>query len=168
MPHDYTPHDSGEPRQITPEGPADVFETMARAMFNAGLSWKVVQNKWPGLCDAFEGFAPSAVAGFDGERIAAILARSDVISSSAKVTGVVENAKTFLALTEAHGSVLAWLREMEDYWAREKALKKRFKWIGDFGAYWMLYTLGEPVPHYAEWCRIKGKPVPAGLSSPSE
>ncbi|MGF1469862.1 MAG: DNA-3-methyladenine glycosylase I [Sandaracinaceae bacterium] len=163
MPHDYAPHPTGEPRQIEAETSRDVFETLARAVFNAGLSWRVVDRKWPAICEAFEGFEPAAVARYDEESIQRILGRDDVIRSKNKVRGIVKNAATFVDLEDEHGSVLGWLRSMDDYWAREKALTKRFKWLGDFGAFWMLYTLKEPVPPYADWCRAKGKPVPEAL-----
>jgi len=163
MAHDFTPHETGEPVQIDPKTPADVFETLARAVFNAGLSWKVVQSKWPAIADAFADFDPARVAAFDADDIARILDRDDVIRSKNKVRGIVTNAATFEAIRTEHGGVLEWLDTLDDYWAREKALTKRFKWVGDFGAYWMLYTLRQPVPDYAEWCRIKGKPIPESL-----
>jgi len=166
MPHDYAPHPTGEPRKIEVEGPSDVFETLGRAVFNAGLSWKVVDRKWPAICEAFAGFDPERVAAYEEATIEGILERPDVIRSGNKIRGLVRNAEAFMELEASEdGGFLGWLRRMDDYWAREKALTKRFKWLGDFGAYWMLYTLDEPVPHYAEWCTVKGKPIPAGLEA---
>ena len=164
MPHDYTPHESGEPRQIDATGDQDVFETLTRAAFQSGLSWQVVGRKWAGIADAFANFDVATVAAWDAEQIGAVLERDDVIRSKQKVAGTVKNAATLLAIAEEHGDFFTWVRGLEDYWAREKAITKRFKWVGEFGAYWVLYTLKEPVPHYAEWCRAKGRPVPAGLA----
>ena len=35
---------------------------MAQCIFNAGFNWKVVEAKWPGFEEAFEGFDPGRVA----------------------------------------------------------------------------------------------------------
>ena len=36
---------------------------LSKAVFRAGMSWSVVEAKWPGISAAFHGFDPKAVAG---------------------------------------------------------------------------------------------------------
>ncbi|MEX0300596.1 MAG: 3-methyladenine DNA glycosylase, partial [Kordiimonas sp.] len=35
-----------------------ILSLMARGVFQAGFSWKVIDKKWPGFEEAFEGFVP--------------------------------------------------------------------------------------------------------------
>jgi hypothetical protein len=37
-----------------------------------------------------------------------------------------------------------------------KALRKRFKFLGESGAYYFLYVVGEQVPDYEAWCESRG------------
>ena len=52
----------GAPEQIEPKGLGDYLEVMSKAVFQSGMSWKVINGKWPGIHDAFRGFEPLAVA----------------------------------------------------------------------------------------------------------
>ena len=38
-----------------------------------------------------------------------------------------------------------------------KDLRKRFKFVGDMGAYHFLYVVGEEVPSYEDWCVSRGQ-----------
>jgi hypothetical protein len=44
-----------------------------------------------------------------------------------------------------------------------KDLRKNFKFLGDAGAYYFLYVVGEKVPEYNEWCKQHGMKPPKGL-----
>ena len=43
------PMDHDAPEQIAPHSLNDYLEVMTKAVFQSGLSWKVVSNKWPGF-----------------------------------------------------------------------------------------------------------------------
>ena len=45
-----------------PTSLADYLETMARAIFTAGMGAAVIDRKWPGTVEAFDGFDPATVA----------------------------------------------------------------------------------------------------------
>lgn len=45
-----------EPERIQPETLGDYLEIMSKAVFQSGISWKVVGAKWPGIKEAFQGF----------------------------------------------------------------------------------------------------------------
>ena len=161
--HDFTPLESGAPRQITPTTPADHFEVLTRAVFNAGISWQVVQAHWSAIADAFADFDPDTVAGYDEQDVERLVADERLIQSHGKLAAIPDNARTFVHLVGEHDGFDTWLAGVGDYDARERALCRQFRYIGEFGAYWSQYTLQMDVPDYREWARSRGRTLPAGL-----
>ena len=53
------------PKQIDPRSLADYLAVMSRAIFQAGMSWALIENKWPAYERLFEGFDPAKIALFD-------------------------------------------------------------------------------------------------------
>jgi 3-methyladenine DNA glycosylase Tag len=162
--HDFSPYPSGTPRQITPGSPSDYFEVLTRAVFNAGLSWQVVQARWPALAEAFAGFDPSVVAHYGDHEIDRLAADARLIRSRIKLAAVPVNARTFLELSEVHGGFDQWLDALGDYDAKERALCRQFKYIGEFGAYWSLSTLQIEVPDHRRWARSRGRELPSFMA----
>jgi len=46
------------PKQIRPKRLSDYLEVMSKAVFQSGMSWRVVEAKWPGFREAFFEFDP--------------------------------------------------------------------------------------------------------------
>lgn len=161
--HDFTPLDSGAPRQITPVSPSDWFEVLTRAVFNAGMSWRVVQAHWPATAEVLADFDPQVVAGYDEQDVERLLADERLIQSRGKLAAVPVNARTFVALADQHGDFATWLEVLGDYDARERGLCRAFTYIGEFGAYWVQYTCGVDVPDHRAWARARGRTLPANL-----
>ena len=46
------------PEKIRPRGLGDYLEVMSKAVFQPGMSWKVVDAKWPGTREAFPRVRP--------------------------------------------------------------------------------------------------------------
>jgi hypothetical protein len=44
----------GAPDQIDARRLGDYIEVMSKAVFQTGISWAVVDKKWPGIRDAFQ------------------------------------------------------------------------------------------------------------------
>ena len=44
-----------EPEKINPGYLGDYLEVMSKAIFQAGISWRVVESKWPGIRMLFGG-----------------------------------------------------------------------------------------------------------------
>ncbi|VDC28569.1 DNA-3-methyladenine glycosylase I [Pseudogemmobacter humi] len=65
---------------------------MARGILKAGISWKVVGNKWPGIEAAFDGFDPGRVSLYDDDRIDALVSDARVIRSGPKILAIRHNA----------------------------------------------------------------------------
>ena len=64
----------------------------AEGIFQTGLAWTVVQNKWPGIMDAFHGFDVGKVAMMSPDWFDELLGDTRIIRSGAKVRATQENA----------------------------------------------------------------------------
>jgi len=146
--------DHQAPQQIVPQRTGDYLEVMSKAIFQTGISWKVVENKWPGIHDAFRGFDHRRVASLTEAEMADLGADPRVIRNRRKIVAIVDNARTMLDLEEQHGSFQNYLRSHSDFDATVADLRKRFKFLGEMGC---LYVVGEEVPSYEDWCRSRGR-----------
>jgi 3-methyladenine DNA glycosylase Tag len=153
------------PEKITPQGLADYLDVLTRAVFQSGISWKVVTAKWPGTTEAFGGFDPERVANLTPVDIDKLVTDTRLIRNRAKIEATVLNAETMLALDRDHGSFVTYLRSFPTYDALQKDLVKRFKFLGNLGAYWFLYVVGEETPTHDEWMATY-KPEGIGEKSP--
>jgi len=145
------PQQQEGPRKIKPKGLADYLDVLTRAAFQSGISWRVVEAKWPGTTEAFGGFDPERVANLTPADVDALAADTRLIRNRAKINATVQNAETVLALDREHGSFKKYLRSFPTYDALQADLVKRFKFLGDMGAYWFLYVVGEQTPPHEEW-----------------
>jgi DNA-3-methyladenine glycosylase I len=140
------------PKQITPKTPGDYLEAMSRPVFQTGMSWKVVDAKWPGTREAFKGFDINKVARMGDPEIDKLCTDARVIRNRRKIEAVVDNANRIIALEREHGSFKKYLRSHDDFEALVKDLRKQFKFLGDMGSYLFLYSVREKVPDWGEWC----------------
>ena len=141
------------PTQIEPTGLADYLDVMTRAVFQSGMSWRVVTAKWGGFREAFAGFDPAVVAAFTDDDIERLAADTRIIRNRRKIEATVTNAQTILALDGQPGGFVGWLRSQDDYDATVAALRGEFRFLGDTGAYYFLYVVGEDVPTHEEWMK---------------
>ena len=141
------------PTQITPTDLADYLGVITRAVFQSGISWRVVEAKWSGFREAFAGFDPTAVAAFDDDDVERLVADQRIIRNRRKIEATVTNAQAMLALEDQPGGFLGWLRGQDDFDATVAALRGEFRYLGDLGAYYFLYVVGEDVPSHDEWAR---------------
>lgn len=77
---------------------------MARGIFQAGISWKVVENKWPGIEEAFLGFDPGRVSMMEGEAIDRLVSDTRVIRSGPKIVAIRNNAVFVCEVAAGAGS----------------------------------------------------------------
>jgi len=139
------------PEQINPQSLGDYLEVMSKATFQTGMSWRVVESKWPGTRDAFRGFDADAVANLTESDLDALTNDKRIIRNRRKIEAVVENARRMLELEKSHGSFRDYLRSHDGFEATVKDLRKQFKFMGDMGSYYFLYVVGEKVPSHEEW-----------------
>ena len=139
------------PKRKRPRDLAGYLEAITHAAFQAGISWRVVDAKWEGIREAFSGFDPRVVADIDASGIDALMADPRVIRNRAKLEGTVDNAQTLLELDAEHGGFRRYLHSLGDFESTVADLKKQFRFLGDTGAYYFLYVVGEEVPPHEEW-----------------
>lgn len=139
------------PKKIKPKGLADYLDVLTRAVFQSGISWRVVDAKWPGTTEALGGFDPEHVANLTPDDVDVLATDVRLIRNRAKIEATVQNAETMLALDREHGSFKKYLRSFPAYDDLQKDLVKRFKFLGNLGAYWFLYVVGEETPPHEEW-----------------
>lgn len=76
----------------------------SRAIFQTGISWKVVDNKWDGIEAAFKGFDVGACAMMDDDWFDELLTDTRIIRHGAKVQSVRDNAAFLLSLRDQGGA----------------------------------------------------------------
>ncbi len=139
------------PERIEPRGAADYLAVMSRAIFQAGLSWKLIASKWDDYERLFEGFNPVLVAAFDDTDVARIMEDGGVVRTRKRIVATIENARTLLAIEREHGSFRTYLRSFDGYATLSTDLRKRFAFLGELSAYYFLFRVGEAVPRFEDW-----------------
>jgi DNA-3-methyladenine glycosylase I len=156
-----------EPKKIRPKGLADYLEVMTRAVFQSGISWRVIEAKWDGFREAFGGFDPESVASLDPPDVARLAKDARIVRNRRKIEATVHNAQAMVDLDRAHGGFRAYLRSHDGFEETVADLRKRFKFLGDLGAYYFLYVVGEKVPAHEDWMAAHGASLrgsPPGLA----
>lgn len=77
---------------------------MARGVFQAGISWKVVDNKWPDITDAFFGFDVGRVCFQPPDWVYDLAEDTRVIRSPPKLRAILDNAALIQRVAAEHGS----------------------------------------------------------------
>jgi 3-methyladenine DNA glycosylase Tag len=144
------------PKQIRPKRLNDYLEVMSKAVFQSGISWKVIEAKWPGFKEAFFDFDPVKIAELDPPDVDKLAEDTRIVRNRKKIEATVHNAETMLELEREHGGFKKYLRSHQGFDQTVADMKKRFKFMGDTGTYFFLYVVGEPVPPHEEWMAAHG------------
>lgn len=136
------------PPQYKPLDEKGYFETLSKAVFNAGFSYQVVNTKWEGTKEVFEDFDPKIISEWTIDDISDALESPKIIRNGNKVKAIVSNAKIFLELVEKHKSFDNYLNSFRDkpYEEKQQIIAKQFKWLGPTGAHFFLWSVGEDAP----------------------
>ena len=145
------------PTQIEPESLGDYLEVMSKAIFQSGMSWRVVEAKWSGIRSALRDFDAYDVADLRDDDVDELVQDTRVIRNRRKLEAIVGNANRLVQLEREHGTFRNYLRSHADFDATVKALRKDFKFLGEMGCYYFLYVVGEEVPSYEDWCASRGR-----------
>ena len=145
------------PQKKKPQSLADYLEVMSKSVFQSGISWKVVDSKWPGIREAFRGFDPAAIVALTPAELDAITGDTRVIRNRRKIEATVENARRMLELEAQHGGFRRYLRSHGGFEGTVADLRKQFKFLGDMGCFHFLYVVDEEMPSYEDWCASRGR-----------
>jgi 3-methyladenine DNA glycosylase Tag len=85
------------------------LEAMAKAIFQAGFSWSVIDAKWPAFQAAFAGFDPGKLALWHDDDMARLLADPGIVRNGAKISAVLENAAFLTELQHETGDAAGHL-----------------------------------------------------------
>ena len=129
-----------------PTSLAGYLDPLARVMFQSGISWRVIEAKWPGTRVAFHDFDPKKVASLTTHDIDRLMTDTRVIRNRKKLEAVVANARKMLDLEAEHGGFGHYLDSLGDFEATRKDLRKRFAFLGDSGTWFYLWMVGRKVP----------------------
>lgn len=123
-----------------------ILAAMTRRIFQAGFAWKVVDAKWDGFEEAFDGFDPGRCASMSEERFDALLKDRRIIRNAAKIRSVTLNGQFLLDLATAHGSAASFFANWPDtdYIGLLDVLKKRANRLGGEPAMRFLRSIGKP------------------------
>lgn len=76
-----------------------LFELLILEGAQAGLSWATVLKKRAHYRQVFDGFDPQAIAAYNDQKVAELLADPGIIRNRAKIAATLQNARAYLALT---------------------------------------------------------------------
>jgi hypothetical protein len=139
------------PRVISDPSLDDHLEVMTRAIFQAGLSWALIDARWDAFRTAFEGFNVTVIATYGEGEIERLMAAEGVVHSRSKIAGTIANARALKALAAEYGDVATYARSFASYDALYADAKKRFVFLGDLSCYYWLFRTGLPVPPLEQW-----------------
>jgi len=117
---------------------------MTRAIFQAGFSWTVIENKWPGFEAAFWGFDVGRCAMMSDDDLDALLKDTRIVRNGAKIRTVAENAAFLQSLAAEHGSAGKAFADWppEDFVGLMLLLKKNASHLGGTSAQYFLRQMG--------------------------
>ncbi|MCW4051346.1 MAG: DNA-3-methyladenine glycosylase I [Candidatus Bathyarchaeota archaeon] len=133
-----------------PETDNAYFENLTRCIFQAGLSWQLIANKWSCFQKAFDGFEIPKVAAYSTDDIKRLSEDPSIIRNKRKILATLHNAREFERITKERKSFQKWLDGIDksnNYDLVLKRLKATFKHIGSSNGSIFLWSVGEPIKH---------------------
>jgi len=132
---------------------ADYVASMARAVFVAGINWKVIEAKWDGIRAAFEDFDPETVAGYTPTDVDRLMADARVIRNRKKIEAIVRNTGELIVVDREFGGVEKYLESFDDNDLLIKDLHKRFAFLGESVAHFFLFGVNFNYPAQEAWAK---------------
>ena len=139
------------PEQIDVKSLDDYLEVMSKAVFQSGMSWQVVEAKWPGTREAFWNFDTHKIADLVEPELEQLAQDTRLIRNRRKLAAIASNAQKMIELEKEHGTFQKYLRSHGDFDATLQAIKRDFKFMGPSGIYYFLYVVKEEVPPHHEF-----------------
>src|SRR3954454_22172150 len=92
------------PPKIVPAKLADYLDVLSKSVFQTGMSWCVIEAKWPGTQEAFDGFDPGTVASYSPRDADRLAEDKRIVRNRRKTEATIHNAQAILDLEEKHGA----------------------------------------------------------------
>jgi DNA-3-methyladenine glycosylase I len=146
-----------------------LYERISLEAFQSGLAWITILRKRDNFRAAFADFEPEAVAAFDADDVARLMADVGIVRNRLKVDATINNARAVLGLRDAGTSLpeLVWAHRPDpdrpapagwgdvpaltpESTALAKALKREgFRFVGPTTAYAAMQACGLVNDHLA-------------------
>ena len=126
------------------------FENMTRCVFQAGLTWQLIADRWPNFKKALRNFDIETVADFDEEDIERLLDDKGILRNRVKIEATLVNAMEFIKIKEEFGSFRNYMDNLDksdNYRLVKKELGKRFSRMGPKSSMVFLFSIGENIQH---------------------
>jgi DNA-3-methyladenine glycosylase I len=153
-------------------GERALFERLSLEAFQSGLSWLIILRKRPAFRAAFADFDVDAVARFDEQDVARLLADTGIVRNRAKIEATMANARAVRDAVPEGLDELLWSFAPTDHVrpatladvpatapesvAMAKTLKKRgFRFVGPTTAYALMQATGMVDDHVASCWRAR-------------
>ena len=101
-----------------------LFGMLCLEGMQAGLSWVTILKKMGALRTAFDDFDPEIMAGYDERKLAALMETEGIIRNRLKIRAMAQNARAYLSLREAHGTLEDFLWRYVDFTPRVNAWRE--------------------------------------------
>ena len=140
-------------RDTRPPSDNVYFENMTRVIFLAGLSWKMIDKKWPNFKKAFKNFSIDKVAHFGDDYTEDLKNNPGIVRNRAKIMATINNARQFQNIKREFGSFQRFIDSLDksdNYALVVKEMGKRFNRVGPSSARIFLYSVGENIVHSEE------------------
>jgi 3-methyladenine DNA glycosylase Tag len=124
------------------------LSSMTRAVFQAGFVWRIVEHKWPGFEEAFDGFDPKRVAQLSEKRLGELTRDPSIIRNPQKVRATRDNARLLVELAAEHGSAARCFADWpeQDIVGLWDLLKRRGSRLGGNTGPYFLRSMGKDTP----------------------
>lgn len=121
-----------------------ILAVFSRGIFSTGLSWKMIDAKWPAFEEAFHGFDIGRNALMSDDDLDGHLANKAIVRHAQKILSVRDNAVFLSELAHAHGSAAKALGSWPktDQVGLFALLKKRGSRLGGMTGPYALRQLG--------------------------
>ncbi len=135
-------------RESRPPNDNAYFENLTRSIFQAGLSWKMIDTKWPNFLKAFENFSIDKVTKFDQKDFERLMNDKSIVRNRQKIEATIFNAKQFKTIQKEADSFQSYfdgLDKSQNFALVIKELSKKFHRVGPATARIFLFSIGETV-----------------------
>jgi len=122
-----------------------ILAMMTQGVFQAGFSWKVIDAKWPGFEEAFEGFVPVRWKFMSDEDLDTLVKDTRIVRNGQKIVSVRDNAIMLCDLEDEYGSAAACFADwpQDDIIGLLDMLKKRGGRLGGGTGQYLLRRMGK-------------------------
>jgi 3-methyladenine DNA glycosylase Tag len=134
-----------------PKNDNEYFEKLTHAVFQAGLNWKMVENKWPAFRKAFSNFSIDKVAGYGMKDIEVLMGNKEIIRNERKIESTIFNAQEFQKIRKEFGSFSKYVSSFRGSDSDlSDNLQERFRHLGASSARMYMWMIGIKLKPTAE------------------